>query len=141
MRRRKFLKQNSLFTTSVQDVGPSVGFDVEQQSLQHHCTYRLCSWSDWSKFESCYTEIQRPVTNCEFGKLRRKRRQNCEYLISTLVMVRLEPGNSGGRMRGNYEMGNEGKLWLKFAVVIVFFNPLTLRSNLCFFTLSTIQFL
>ena len=86
-------------------------------------------------------KIQRPVTNCEFGKLRRKRRQNCKYLISTLVMVRLEPGNSGGRMRGNYEMGNEGKLWLKFAVVIVFFNPLTLRSNLCFFTLSTIQFL
>ena len=56
-------------------------------------------------------------------------------------MVRLEPGNSGGRMRGNYEMGNEDKLWLKFAVVIVFFNPLTLGSNLCFFTLSTIQFL
>ena len=76
-----------------------------------------------AKFESCYTAIQRPVTNCEFGKLRRKRRQNCKYLISTLVMVRLEPGNSGGRMRGNYEMGNEDKLRLKFAVVIVFFNP------------------
>ena len=45
-------------------------------------------------------------------------------------MVRLEPGNSGGRMRGNYEMGNEDKLRLKFAVVIVFFNPFTLRSNL-----------
>ena len=39
-------------------------------------------------------------------------------------MVRLEPGNSGGRMRGNYEMGNEDKLRLKFAVVIVFFNPI-----------------
>ena len=35
-------------------------------------------------------------------------------------MVRLEPGNSGGRMRGNYEMGNEDKLRLKFAVVVVF---------------------
>ena len=53
-------------------------------------------------------------------------RQNCKYLISTLVMVRLEPGNSGGRMRGNYEMGNEHKLRLKFAVVIVFFNPIKL---------------
>ena len=67
------------------------------------------------------------MTNCEFGKLRRKRRQNCKYLVSITVMVRLEPGNSGGRMRGNYEMGNEDKLRLKFAVVIVFFNPLTLR--------------
>ena len=38
-------------------------------------------------------------------------------------MVGLEPGNSGGWMRGNYEMGNEDKLRLKFAVVIVFFNP------------------
>ena len=94
-----------------------------------------------AKFESCYTAIQRPVTNCEFGKLRRKRRQNRKYLVSTTVMIRLEPGNSGGRIRGNHEMGNEDKLRLKFAVVIVFFNPLTLRSNLCFFTLSTIQFL
>ena len=61
------------------------------------------------------------MTNCEFGKLRRKRRQNCKYLVSALVMVRLEPGNSGGRLRGNYEMGNEDKLRLKFSVVIVFF--------------------
>ena len=36
-------------------------------------------------------------------------------------MDRLEPGNSGGRMRRNYEMGNEDKLRLKFSVVIVFF--------------------
>ena len=71
--------------------------------------------------QSLLVATQRPVTNYEFGKLRRKRRRNCKYLVSTTVMVRLEPGNSGGRMRGNYEMGNEGKLWLKFAVVIVFF--------------------
>ena len=44
---------------------------------------------------------ERPVTNYEFGKLRRKRRRNCKYLVSTTVMVRLEPGNSGGRIRGN----------------------------------------
>ena len=36
-------------------------------------------------------------------------------------MDRLEPRNSGGRMRRNYEMGNEDKLRLKFSVVIVFF--------------------
>ena len=36
-------------------------------------------------------------------------------------MDRLEPGNSGGRMRRNYEMGNEDKLRLKFSVVIVLF--------------------
>ena len=136
-----FSSRTLCLSLTVQDVGPSVGFDVKQQSPQRHCKYSLRSWNDWSKFESCYTAIQRPVTNCEFGKLRRKRRQNCKYLVSTTVMVRLEPGNSGGRMRGNYEMGNEDKLRLKFAVVIVFFNPLTLRSNLCFFTLSTIQFL
>ena len=48
-------------------------------------------------------------------------------MVSTTVMIRLEPGNSGVRIRGNHEMGKEDKLWLKFAVVIVFFNPLTLR--------------
>ena len=37
-------------------------------------------------------------------------------------MVRLEPGNSERRIRGNYKMGNENKLQLKFAVVVVFFN-------------------
>ena len=36
-------------------------------------------------------------------------------------MVRLEPGNSERRIRGNYKMGNENKLQLKFAVVVVFF--------------------
>ena len=46
-------------------------------------------------------------------------------------MIRLGPGNSGGRMRGNHEMGNEDKLRLKFAVVIVFFNPLTLSDQIC----------
>ena len=47
-------------------------------------------------------------------------------------MVRLEPGNSGGRMRGNYEMGNEDKLRLKFAVVIVFFNPFNSQMKFVF---------
>ena len=50
--------------------------------------------------QSLLVATQRPVTNYEFGKLRRKRR-NCKYLVSTIVMVRLEPGNSGGRIRGN----------------------------------------
>ena len=41
-------------------------------------------------------------------------------------MVRLEPGNSERRIRGkwrgwNYEMGNENKLRLNSAVVVVFF--------------------
>ena len=43
LRRRKFLKQNSLNTTSVQDVGPPVGFDVVQQSPQRQCKYKLRS--------------------------------------------------------------------------------------------------
>ena len=34
-------------------------------------------------------------------------------------MVRLEPGNSGGRMRGNYEIGNEDKLRLKFNLTLL----------------------
>ena len=59
------------------------------------------------------------LTNYEFGKLRRKRTggsQNRKCLVSTIVMVRLEPGNSERRIRGNYETGNEDKLRLKFAV-------------------------
>ena len=51
--------------------------------------------------QSLLVATERPVTNYEFGKLRRKRRRNCKYLVSTTVMVRLEPGNSGGRIRGN----------------------------------------
>ena len=51
--------------------------------------------------QSLLVATQRPVTNYEFGKLRRKRRRNCKYLVSTIVMVRLEPGNSVRRIRGN----------------------------------------
>ena len=35
-RRRKLLEQDSLFITAMQDVGPSVGFDVKQKSPQRH---------------------------------------------------------------------------------------------------------
>ena len=45
-------------------------------------------------------------------------------------MVRLEPGNSERRIRGkwrewNYEMGNENKLRLNSAVVVVFLNEIS----------------
>ena len=87
----------TLFITAVQDVGPSFGFDVKQQSPQRHCKDYGLEAID----QSLQVATQRPVTNYEFGKLRRKRRRNCKYVVSTIVMVRLEPGNSGGRIRGN----------------------------------------
>ena len=89
---------------------------------------RLRSWSDWSKFPRFYTAIQQPSDQLRIRRIRTalnvSESRNWKYLVSTIVMVRLEPGNSERRIRGNYKMGNENKLQLKFAVVVVFLNEI-----------------
>ena len=86
---------------------------------------RLRSWSDWSKFPRFYTAIQQPSDQLRIRRittaLNVSESRNWKYLVSTIVMVRLEPGNSERRIRGNYKIGNENKPQLKFAVVVVFF--------------------
>ena len=86
---------------------------------------KITIWSDWSKFPRFYTAIQQPSDQLLIRRIRTalnvSESRNRKYLVSTIVMVRLEPGNSERRIRGNYEMGNENKLQLKFAVVVVFF--------------------
>ena len=87
----------TLVITAVQDVSPSSGFNVKSHlNATVSKDYGLEAID-----QSLLVATQRPVTNYEFGKLRRKRRRNCKYLVSTIVLVRLEPGNSGGRIRGN----------------------------------------
>ena len=130
------------FTCSVRGMFQAQTIGKLWMNFDHHFQWfvkakRLRSWSDWSKFPRFYTAIQQPSDQLRIRRIRTalnvSESRNWKYLVSTIVMVRLEPENSERRIRGNYEMGNENILQLKFAVVVVFFKwnfPIFARFSL-----------